>query len=172
VVVPSFPESLRTTLDGYKKFAEKLNIAGAEAKKAGMKLSYHNHNFEFKDWGEGKMGYDVMMKETDPSLVSFEMDIYWVTRAGQDPLKIIKENPGRISLWHVKDMAEKVAPSTGGGEQYFTEVGSGIIDYVEIFKHKKESGMQYFFVEQDQVKLPVYESITKSFEYIKKNLVK
>jgi sugar phosphate isomerase/epimerase len=172
LVIPFLMDNMRTSLDDYKKLAEKMNTAAVEAKKAGLKLAYHNHNFEFKDWGNGKTGFEIFTKETDPSMVNFEMDIYWVTRAGLDPVKIIKENPGRIKMWHVKDMAEKEDPSyTTNGDQYFTEVGSGIIDYKEIFKHKKESGMEYFFVEQDQVKMPVYESITKSLGYIKKNLL-
>ncbi|MBS1947595.1 MAG: sugar phosphate isomerase/epimerase [Bacteroidetes bacterium] len=172
IVVPFLFDNMRTSLDDYKKLAEKINKAAAEAKKSGLKLAYHNHNFEFKDWGEGKTGFEIFIKETDPSLVSFEMDIYWVTRAGLDPIQLIKENPGRIKMWHVKDMSGKEDPSyTTNGSQYFTEVGSGIINYKEIFKHKKESGMKYFFVEQDEVKLPVYESITKSLGYIKKNLL-
>lgn len=169
LVIPFLLDNMRTSLDDYKKLAEKLNIAAVEAKKAGLKLVYHNHNFEFKDWGEGQTGFDVFVKETDPALVGFEMDIYWVTRAGLDPIEMIRKHPGRIKLWHVKDMSAKESASfSTNGEQYFTEVGSGIINYKEIFKYKKESGMDYFFVEQDQTKIPVYESITKSYNYIKK----
>ncbi len=90
-----------------------LNLIKQRAivKSAGLKLAYHNHDFEFKDWGGGKTGFDVLLKDTDPSLVNFEMDIYWVVRAGHDPIKIIKENPGRIKMWHLKDMASKQPPS-------------------------------------------------------------
>jgi sugar phosphate isomerase/epimerase len=171
-VIPFLTENMRTSLDDYKKLALKLNTAGEAAKAAGMQLAYHNHNFEFKDWGGGQTGFDVFVKETDPNLVKFEMDIYWTTRAGKDPIQLIKDNPGRIPMWHIKDMAEKQPPTFDvGGDQFFTEVGTGIINYKEIFKYKKESGMKYFFVEQDQVKIPVYESIAKSFRYIKQNLV-
>jgi sugar phosphate isomerase/epimerase len=171
IVVPFLLDNMRTSLDDYKKLAAKINTAATEAKKAGLKLVYHNHNFEFKDWGEGKTGFDIFVKETDASLVGFEMDIYWVVRAGLDPIKLIQSNPGRIKMWHVKDMAQKVDPSfTTDGQQYFAEVGSGIIDFKEIFKHKKESGMEYFFVEQDQVKIPVYDSISNSYSYISKLL--
>jgi sugar phosphate isomerase/epimerase len=162
--IPYLTDDMRTSLDDYKKLAEKLNKAGQAVKNAGMQLAYHNHNFEFKDWGEGKTGFDIFLKETDPSLVNFEMDIYWVKKAGIDPIQLIKANPGRIKMWHVKDMDNTP-------EQSFTEVGSGIIDYKEIFKYKKESGMKYFFVEQDQVKIPVYESISKSINYLKKNIL-
>ncbi|WP_121355667.1 sugar phosphate isomerase/epimerase family protein [Flavisolibacter nicotianae] len=172
IVVPFLVDNMRTSLDDYKRLAEKLNLAGEEAKKAGLKLLYHNHNFEFKDWGGGKTGFDIFRTETDASLVGFELDMYWIKRAGLDPITLIKANPGRIKLWHVKDMARKAAPTfTTDGEQLFTEVGTGIINYKEIFKHKKESGMEYFFIEQDQTKIPVYDSITKSFQYAKKSLV-
>jgi sugar phosphate isomerase/epimerase len=168
-VIPFLTDNMRTSLDDYKKLAAKFNSAGKLAKSAGLKLAYHNHNFEFKDWGEGKTGFDVLLKETDPSLVNFEMDIYWVVRAGHDPIKIIKENPGRIKMWHMKDMASKQPPSyTTDGPQFFAPVGTGIINFKEIFKYKKESGMKYFFVEQDQTSIPVYEAITKSFGYVKK----
>ncbi|MDP4284944.1 MAG: sugar phosphate isomerase/epimerase [Bacteroidota bacterium] len=168
-VIPFLSDNMRTSLDDYKKLAAKFNRAGAIAKSAGLKLAYHNHDFEFKDWGGGKMGYDVLLKETDPSLVNFEMDVYWVVRAGHDPIKIIKENPGRIKMWHLKDMASKQPPSyTTAGPQFFAPVGTGIINFKELFKYKKESGMKYFFVEQDQTKLPVYEAIAKSFGYVKK----
>ena len=168
-VIPFLTDNMRTSLDDYKRLAAKFNSAAEIVKSAGLKLAYHNHDFEFKDWGGGKTGYEVLLKETDPSLVNFEMDIYWVVRAGQDPIKIIKENPGRIKMWHLKDMASKQPPSyTTSGPQFFAPVGTGIINFKEIFKYKKESGMKYFFVEQDQTKLPVYEAIAKSFGYVKK----
>lgn len=171
LVIPFLFDNLRTNLDDYKKLAVKLNTAGEAAKKAGMKLLYHNHNFEFQDWGGGQTGFDVFVKETDPSLVGFELDFYWVVRAGLDPVALIKSNKGRVKAWHVKDMAKKMPPTfTTNGEQFYTEVGTGIIDYKEIFKHKKESGMEYFYIEQDQTSLPVFESITKSFENFKKNI--
>ncbi len=171
-VIPYLTDAMRTSLDDYKKLAEKLNVAAKEAKSAGMKLAYHNHNFEFKDWGNGQTGFDIFVKETDASMVSFEMDIYWVTRAGLDPIKLIKENPKRIKMWHIKDMAHKNAPTFDtSGDQDFTEAGTGVINFKEIFKYRKESGMEYFFVEQDQIKMDRYESITKSFKYIKNNIL-
>ena len=162
--IPYLTDNMRTSIDDYKKLAEKLNKAAGLAKEAGMRLAYHNHDFEFKDWGGGQTGFDILLKQTDPSLVNFEMDIYWTTKAGQDPLGIIHANPGRIKMWHVKDMDNTP-------QKFFTEVGSGIIDYKKIFKSRKESGMEYFFVEQDQVKMPVYESIAKSLQYIKSNII-
>lgn len=171
IVIPFLTDNMRTSLEDYKKLAAKFNVAATEAKKSGLKLAYHNHDFEFKDWGGGKTGFDVLLKETDPSLVFFEMDIYWVTRAGHDPIAIIKANPGRIRMWHLKDMSQKEPPSYSvEGPQYFAEVGHGIINFKEIFKYKKESGMQYFFVEQDETSRPVYDAIASSYQYVKTNL--
>src|SRR5579863_1240855 len=171
LVIPFLTDNMRTSLDDYKKLAAKFNAAATEAKKSGLKLAYHNHDFEFKDWGGGQTGFSVLLKETDPSLVFFEMDIYWVTRAGQDPIQIINNNPGRIKMWHLKDMTQKAAPSYDvGGQQYYGEVGTGIIDFKAIFREKKKSGMKYFYVEQDETSEPVFDAITKSYNYVKANL--
>ncbi|TDW99095.1 sugar phosphate isomerase/epimerase family protein [Dinghuibacter silviterrae] len=172
-VIPFLLDNMRTSLDDYKRLADKFNVAATEARKAGMKLAYHNHNFEFKDWGGGKTGFDVFLHQTDPAQVFFEMDMYWVTRAGLSPIQLIKDHPGRFKMWHVKDMSVKADPSyTTGGQQYFAEVGTGVIDYKEIFRYKKESGMEYFYVEQDQVSRPVYDAISNSFSYVKANLAR
>jgi sugar phosphate isomerase/epimerase len=172
ITVPFLADPLRKSADDYKALSEKLNKAGTAVNAAGMKLAYHNHNFEFKDWGGGQIGFHIMLEETDPKLVSFEMDMYWVTRAGVNPEDLIKAHPGRFKMWHIKDMEVKKDPSTDlGNDQAFTEVGTGVIDYKDIFKLKKLSGMEYFFVEQDQVKLPVYESISKSYQNLKNNIL-
>ena len=172
VTVPFLGDGLRKSADDYKQLSEKLNKAGEVVKGAGLKLAYHNHNFEFKDWGNGQIGFHIMLQETDPKLVSFEMDMYWVTRAGVKPEDLIKAHPGRFKMWHIKDMETKKDPSTDlSQEQAFTEVGTGIINYKEIFKLKKLSGMEYFFVEQDQTKIPVYESISKSYQNLKNNIL-
>jgi sugar phosphate isomerase/epimerase len=171
IVIPFLTDNMRTSLDDYKKLAQKFNVAATEAKKSGLKLAYHNHDFEFKDWGGGQTGYDVLLKETDPSLVFFEMDIYWVVRAGQYPIQLINNNSGRIKMWHLKDMTQKAAPSYDvGGQQYYAEVGTGIIDFKAIFREKQKSGMEYFYVEQDETSEPVFDAITKSYNYVKTNL--
>jgi sugar phosphate isomerase/epimerase len=173
IVIPFLLDTMRTSLDDYKKLAEKFNIAATEAKKSGLRLAYHNHNFEFKDWGGGKTGFDIFLKETDPALVFFELDMYWVSRAGRSPIQLINENPGRFKMWHIKDMSQKLAPTYDVvGDQYFAEVGSGVIDYKEIFKYKKKSGMEYFFVEQDETSRPVFDAIANSYQYVKANLAK
>lgn len=151
----------RGTLDHYKKVADDLNVAGEKCKKAGIQLCYHNHNFEFEQQ-DGKYPYDILMG-TDPNLVKMEMDIYWIKKAGQDPIALFKKHPGRFPLWHVKDMDKTP-------QQNFTEVGNGVIDFKEIFKYKKLAGMKYFYVEQDQTPGDPFVSIKQSIDYIKKNL--
>jgi sugar phosphate isomerase/epimerase len=153
----------RVGMDHYRRMADDFNKAAATCKAAGIQFCYHNHDFEF-DQQDGKYPYDVLLDNTDPKLVKMEMDLYWVTKAGQDPLKLIEKHPGRFPLWHLKDMDNTP-------EHAFTEVGNGVIDFKKIFTKASQSGMQYFFVEQDKCPGSPFDSITKSFNYIKGNLV-
>ncbi|MEJ7693443.1 sugar phosphate isomerase/epimerase [Daejeonella sp.] len=162
LTVPYLSEPLRKNLDSYKILAAKLNQAAVLARKAGLQLVYHNHDFEFKDFN-GTTGYDILLRETDPSDLKFELDIYWTVKAGKNPVALFEQNPGRYVLWHVKDM-EKV-------DKTFTEVGSGSIDYKQLFAKAKLSGMKHFFVEQDVIKIDPYESITRSFQHVKNNIL-
>lgn len=156
-------EDERGNLDHYKQLAERFNKAAEVCKKSGIQFCYHNHDFEFQQM-DGQRPYDILLKNTDKDLVKMEMDIYWVKKAGLDPVALMKEHKGRFPLWHVKDMDKTP-------EQAFTEVGNGSIDFKEIFKHAGDSGMKYFFVEQDKCPGDPFVSITKSIKYIKKNLV-
>ena len=153
----------RGDLDHYKQIAEHLNKAGERCKKAGLQLCYHNHDFEFAAQN-GKLPYDVLLTATDKNLVKMELDLYWATKAGQDPVAMFKQHPGRFPLWHVKDMDNTA-------KHNFTEVGNGTIDFKRIFAQAKLAGMQYFFVEQDQTPGSPFDSIKQSVAYIKKTLV-
>jgi len=153
----------RGSLDHYKKVAENLTKAGETCKKAGIQLCYHNHDFEFIQQ-DGKYPYETILANSDKDLVKMEMDIYWITKANQDPTKLIDENPGRFPLWHLKDMNNTT-------DRAFTEVGNGIIDFKKIFKSANKAGLKYFFVEQDKCPGDPYDSIKKSISYIKSNLV-
>jgi len=152
----------RGSLYDYQKLGEYLNKAGEKCKKAGIQLCYHNHDFEFEKQ-YGKLPYEMLLIHTDDNLVKLEMDIYWVTKANQDPITLINEYPGRFPLWHVKDMNDKP-------DKMFTEVGSGIIDFKKIFKSANKAGLKYFFVEQDICPGDPIDSITKSANYIRTNL--
>ncbi len=153
----------RGNIDHYKKLAEYLNTAGEVCKKAGIQLCYHNHDFEFIK-NNDQQPYDILLNNTDKKLVKFEVDLYWITKAGHNPIELFNAHPGRFPLWHVKDMDNTAAHS-------FTEVGNGTIDFKNIFKHTNKAGMKYFFVEQDVTLGDPFDSITKSYSYIKKNLV-
>lgn len=153
----------RGFLDHYKKIGHDLTAAGEICKKAGIQLCYHNHDFEFiKQYG--KVPYEMLLINSDPNLVKMEIDLYWLTKANQDPAQIIDQFPGRFPLWHIKDMDK--TPS-----RMFTEVGNGIIDFKKIFKSAGKAGLKYFFVEQDTCPGDPYDSITQSISYIKSHLV-
>jgi sugar phosphate isomerase/epimerase len=156
-------ESERGSLDHYKKMAADFNIAGEKCAKAGIQFCHHNHDFEFAAQG-GVYPYDILLGQTDPKLVKMELDLYWATKAGQDPVKLFEAHPGRFPLWHLKDMDKTP-------DHKFTEVGNGTIDFKRIFAHKATAGMKYWFVEQDQCPGSPFDSITKSITYIKQNLV-
>lgn len=141
VVMPYLQESERS-LEHYKALPDLLNQAGEVCKAAGLQLCYHNHDFEFVEM-DGMLPMYLILDNTDPELVKMELDLYWITRAGFDPLAFFEKYPGRTPLWHVKDMADTA-------EREFTEVGNGTIDFTAIFANKNMSGMMHFFVEQDQ----------------------
>jgi sugar phosphate isomerase/epimerase len=153
----------RGSLDHYKKIGEDLNAAGEICKKSGIQLCYHNHDFEFEKQ-DGKLPYEMLLIHSDENLVKMEMDLYWVTKANQDPTALINQYPGRFPLWHLKDMDNT-------SKRMFTEVGNGIIDFKKIFKSASKAGLKYFFVEQDICPGSPFDSITQSVTYIKKNLV-
>ena len=121
-------------------FANILTTLGKKCEAAGLKLLYHNHDFEYKDNKDGIKPIEYLLDNTDPKYVNFQMDLYWVTRAGADPVAYFEKYPGRFKLWHVKDMDE---------EGKFAPVGEGTIDFKRILNEKEASGMVKYFVEQD-----------------------
>ena len=123
-----------------KDFADILTTLGKKCEASGLKLLYHNHDFEYKNNEDGIKPIEYLLDNTDPKYVNFQMDLYWVTRAEADPVTYFEEYPGRFKLWHVKDMDE---------EGKFAPVGEGTIDFARILKEKKTSGMEKYFVEQD-----------------------
>ncbi len=164
VTIPYLDQSIRKTAADYKKIAAKINVAAKMCKDAGLRLAYHNHDFEFEKFGE-TTGYQILLNETDKNLVDFELDLYWVARSGNDPLKLFKQNPGRFTMWHVKDM-DKTNPALNA------EVGTGSIDWKPIFAAAKLSGMKYFFVEHETNYKPnPIESVAASCDYLKKNIL-
>ncbi|MGO4906351.1 sugar phosphate isomerase/epimerase family protein [Flavobacterium sp. W20_MBD1_R3] len=165
VTIPYIVAELRgTTGDAYKKLAVQINKVGELCKAGGLKLAYHNHDFEFTKFGSTN-GYEILLNETDKNLVDFELDLYWAVRSGNDPLELFKKYPGRFKMWHVKDM-DKVNPD------WNAEIGTGSIDFKSLFAQAELAGMKRFFLEHESNYKPnPIESAVTSFNYIKKNLI-
>lgn len=149
------------TVDNYKRVAERFNQAGEECKKMGVKFGYHNHDMEFAI-DNGEVLYDVMLKNTDPKLVYMEMDLGWVVAAGKDPFHYFKTYGPRFPLWHLKDMVKE------GKGYHSTEFGNGSLDVVGILKHAKDSGLKYFFIEQEEYPVSPLESMKINMAFLDK----
>jgi sugar phosphate isomerase/epimerase len=158
------PEEQRRSLDDWHRVADRLNQAGTAAHAVGIQFAYHNHNFEFAPL-DGRTPYDVLLAATDPQLVRLEMDLFWITYAGADPLAYFARYPGRFPLVHVKDMLPKPTPDVAP-EGVMTDVGKGSIDWKRIFSHAGQAGIRHYFVEYDWPKAPL-EDIRTSYTYLK-----
>jgi sugar phosphate isomerase/epimerase len=160
MVIGYISSDIIQTADDYKRVADKFNAIAGMCKLHGLKLGYHNHNFEWKEIG-GITFYDTLLAHTDPQLVNLEMDIYWVVRAGQDPVAIIKKHPGRFFAFHIKDMDK-------ANHDLNTEPGKGTIDFKAIMSYAKVAGIKQFIVEQENfINIDPFVSITESCRYVK-----
>jgi sugar phosphate isomerase/epimerase len=157
----------RGDLDFYKKTADQMNKTGELCKKAGLQFAYHNHAFEFGGKA-GERPIDVFKERLDHKLVALEMDVFWVSVAGQDPVEMLKEWKGRVGLLHLKDKAKDtpVQYTESVARTAFQEVGSGSLNFPEILKAAPAAGVKHYFVEQDQTPGDPLDSLKKSFEYI------
>ena len=134
-------EVVRTTAP-WEAFARDLNRAGRMARDAGLKLGYHNHNWEFFRLTDdpSRTAYDVLTEVTDPDLVHLELDLFWATRGARDPVDLIEQHKGRVLQYHVKDMNQAGS---------FEDPGQGLIDFARIFRHSDEAGVREYIVERD-----------------------
>jgi len=148
----------RRTPEGYHALAQSLNRIGTAAEQQGLQLCYHNHDFEFQRYGE-QSGFEILFGETDPALVTSELDLYWVAFAGHDPVTFIRSLAGRVPLVHLKDMA--------AGSRTFAEVGRGTLDFPAILAACDEAGAEWLIVEQDRCERPPLESVGMSLEYLR-----
>ena len=158
LVCSSLP-SKRQTVDNYKSVAETFSKAREDCKKSNIIFGYHNHEYEFEK-ENGQVLYDVLLNNTDPNLVTWELDLGWVVASGNDPLAYFNKYPGRFPLWHLKDM--DVA------KQRSTEFGKGQIKVLEILKNAKLSGVKHIFVEQEEYASTALESMKYDFDYLQK----
>lgn len=150
----------RTTND-YRKLPELLNKSAETTNQSGIQLAYHNHDFEFQKFDGKQLIYDFLLDNTSPDLVKMELDLYWIAKAGFDPLDYFEKHPGRFPLWHVKDMQKYT--------NNFAEVGNGIIDFKRIFEAREKAGLKFWFVEQDDSDKDIFESLVMSKKYIEGN---
>ncbi|HWX35343.1 MAG TPA: sugar phosphate isomerase/epimerase [Steroidobacteraceae bacterium] len=147
---PAAASSKRSmSLDEAKRTAALVNRIGEAAKRAGLQYVYHNHDFEFADQGGGAFGYDVLLRESDPELVKFEIDCGWMIFAGYDPIKYFEKYPNRIPLIHVKDFLAHDKSAGNAAPMLGAELGRGVVDYKPIFAVAGKAGLQHYFVEQE-----------------------
>jgi sugar phosphate isomerase/epimerase len=154
IVIPSLPGSLRSP-DGYRQAAAEFNRAGEVASRYGLKLLYHNHDFDFLV-RDGQVLFDILAAETDPDLVGFELDLYWCVRGGQHPVRYFTELPRRHPALHVKDMA----PNLG-----FADVGSGVLNFRDWFAYERTAGIEQWLVEHDTPADP-WATARNSYDYL------
>ena len=161
VTLPSIPAAKRKNLDDFKRMADSFNSIGNQARRHGVKFAYHNHGYGLHEM-QGRIPLELILQQTDPALVFFEMDIYWMTAGGGDPVQYLKDYPSRYKLLHLKDMKERRQFRGDGGDPsqwielfpYMTSVGDGVLDIKGIVSQGHRSGVEYFFVEQDMVADP------------------
>jgi sugar phosphate isomerase/epimerase len=157
VTMPYIPEERRKTVDDWNKIIDLLNQLAPQAKAAGLRLAYHNHDFEIRPV-DGVRPLDMMLDKTDPSLVDFEMDLYWVVFGGGDPIDFFDRHPKRFAMVHVKD-------SAGPPDNKIVDVGKGTIDFPKIFAQSDKAGIKHYFVEHDQPADPIA-TIRNSYNYL------
>lgn len=144
LALSSFPAEMYT-VEGMRLGARQLNEAGAAARELGMGVLHHNHDLEFRVV-DGQVLYEILLRETDPNAVGFELDIGWASRAGADSRQLFAANPDRFPVLHVKDHDR-------AGD--WTDVGSGVVDFAHIFDTARHGGVRYWLVERDDQPAPL-----------------
>ena len=172
VGLPAIPPELRKTLDDYKRMADNFNKVGESARQNGLKFAYHNHGYGLKEM-EGQIPLTLLLERTDPNLVFFEMDVFWTAAGGANPAEVLRANPGRYHLMHVKDMKEARRFRGDGGDSsqwidlfpFMTTAGDGVMDVKGIVEAGRASGVKHFFVEQDMVANPEV-ALKRSYDFV------
>jgi len=159
VTVPWIDAKKRTTLADWHRIAADFNKAAERARSRGLRFAYHNHDFEFKRVGD-TVPFDLLLRETDPALVSFEMDVYWVTEAGSDPRAYLRQYPSRFVMLHLKD-------SAGPPKHAQVDVGKGTIDFAAILRldANQKHAVEHVFVEHDEPPQP-FVFAKNSYDYL------
>ncbi|MGH2371659.1 MAG: sugar phosphate isomerase/epimerase family protein, partial [Chloroflexota bacterium] len=162
VLCPAIPEARRRDAAGWREVAASLNRIGERCVGRGLSFGYHNHAFEFPEvpGASGTRGLDIILGETDPKLVFWEPDVYWIAKGGADPAAMIRQYAGRIPITHLKDM-------TGDARQTFAEVGEGTLDWPAILAASQAAGVEWHCVEQDRCDRPPLESARLSWHHLR-----
>jgi sugar phosphate isomerase/epimerase len=171
MVCPMLPKAQWGSPEGFRRAAAAFNQWGKQCQQHGMRFAYHNHNYEFQDL-KGTTGYDILLKETDPELVWLEMDAYWITQAGRDPVLLLNQLGKRVRLLHLKDRKGEVPTSQAldDAAEHFTEVGSGTIRWRPLLALAQKLGIEHYFVEQDKSDTTPMDSLKISYGFLHKIL--
>lgn len=158
---PFVPEEYRNPA-GFERLSLLLNQIGKQVTEAGLGFAYHNHGYEFEDW-DGTSGYEILLANTNPDWVKFQLDLYWAVHSGTTPKALVALQPGRHVMWHIKDMDKSTRD--------YTELGKGSIDYTQMLPDPKKSGLRYYYIEQGgNFSKNEMESAATSIAYLKKHL--
>lgn len=160
VICPMLPKAMWTSLDGFKRAADQFNTWGEKIGKMGMQFGFHNHNYEFRRFGN-TTGFEMLMSRADASLVCLEMDCYWIAQAGQDPVAMLNTLGKRVRLLHLKDRKPGF-PATqqlNKSAEHFTPVGTGTIDWKGVLATARKLDLERLYVEQDSGDRPPLEEL-------------
>lgn len=170
IVVPNLSQEMRDQPDVWQRVADTVNGAGESARAAGLRMGYHNHNYEFVPTASGELPLDVLLQRCDPELVSFELDLAWITAAGQDPMAYFERYPNRFAMVHVKDLRQR--PAAGATAPIpdvlpdIADVGSGLIEWAPLVARAQQAGVEHFYVEHDVPPIP-FDSLQASIGYLR-----
>jgi sugar phosphate isomerase/epimerase len=168
-IVTMLPKPKPISLDDYRAVAANFNLWGTSVRDQGMEYVFLSHGHEFLPQ-EGSTGFDELMKNTDPTLVKLEVDIYWLVQAGVDPAAFLHQYRDRIKLLHIKDRTANASTSYAADEtaEHFTELGKGNIPWPALLRQARRQGIRYVFIDQDRTEMPALESVQQSFTYLRK----
>ena len=170
MVCPMLPKEQWTSVEGFRKAADDFNRWGAAVHDAGMEFVFHNHCYEFKPQAGGVTGWQTLMEHTDPKLVKLEFDLYWLTQAGQNPSAMLAKYAERARIIHLKDRTAgaPIGYEMGPSAEHFTELGKGTIAWPKLIAQAQRQGIRYAFLDQDETAIPVVESMSESFAYLRR----
>lgn len=170
--LPSISGNMMHSPEGFSTYAKQLNQLAEPFRGTGIRLQYHNHSQEFRNFPQlnGKSGMEILLEETDPELICFELDVFWASGAGCDPAQWIEKLKGRIPIVHYKDYAinyQDEVVGLGDIPWQFAEIGQGNLNWQAITKACRDAGVQWYSIEQDRTKRPVFESLKISIDYMR-----